>query len=239
MVADPLSPLSRWKPQGRTKKLWGVGGSAPIRPIRVIRGELQALSPSVTPPPRQGRRPGEATRMTLKRRITADRIRLWFTTGAASARMSHQPYGVERKGPHHPSIVSPKFPEEPKKSRANRPGSPDVAVGYDASHTLPQFTTRPMSVQLRWCGGCRRWDSNPHGLSIGDWKFTIGDRRFGRGGFIHQIRNSTFYSPISNLQFPDRLVRFPFRPYLFDPGTTALLATPPSFEGFSPCAQPV
>ena len=25
MIADPLSPLSRWKPQGRTKKLWGVG----------------------------------------------------------------------------------------------------------------------------------------------------------------------------------------------------------------------
>ncbi len=77
---------------------WG-GGSAPIRPIRVIRGELQRLSPSLPPPPREGLRPGEATRMTRKRLIAADRVRLCFPTGAASARLSHPYDDRDRVGP--------------------------------------------------------------------------------------------------------------------------------------------
>jgi len=46
--------------------------SATIRPIRVIRGELDPLSPSLTPHPPKGCRPIEATRMTRKKRIAAD-----------------------------------------------------------------------------------------------------------------------------------------------------------------------
>ena len=46
-----------------------------IRPIRVIRGKLHALSPSLTPQPRQDHRLGDATRMTRKKRMTADHLR--------------------------------------------------------------------------------------------------------------------------------------------------------------------
>ncbi len=53
----------------------GRGPSAMIRPIRVIRGKLHALSPSLTPQPRQDHRLGDATRMTRKKRMTADHLR--------------------------------------------------------------------------------------------------------------------------------------------------------------------
>jgi len=57
-------------------------GSETIRPIR---GELHALSPSLPPHPPQRHRLGEATRMTLKKRITADHLRgVRFAAGAAS-----------------------------------------------------------------------------------------------------------------------------------------------------------
>ncbi len=55
--------------------------------IRVIRGELHALSPSPTPHPPQGHRLGDATRMTRRRRITADRLRV---CGSPPERLQHR-----------------------------------------------------------------------------------------------------------------------------------------------------
>ena len=72
-------------PHQVTTTKWGCWGkSANIRPIRVIRGKLHALSPSLTPHPLQGCQLGEATRMTRRKRIIADGLISWFTTGAAS-----------------------------------------------------------------------------------------------------------------------------------------------------------
>ena len=69
-----------------TLRLGGTGwGSATIRPIRVIRGEQHALSPFQTPHSPQGYRLGDATRMTRKKRVTADHLRgVRLAAGATS-----------------------------------------------------------------------------------------------------------------------------------------------------------
>ena len=60
-------------------------GSATIRQIRVIRGELHTLSPSLTPHSPQGYWLGEAPRMTRNKRMTADHLRgVRFAAGAAA-----------------------------------------------------------------------------------------------------------------------------------------------------------
>ena len=61
-------------PTHKKRREWMGTGSATICSIRVIRGELHALSPALTPHPPSGYRLGEATRMTRIQRMTADRL---------------------------------------------------------------------------------------------------------------------------------------------------------------------
>ena len=78
-------------------------------------------------------------------------------TGAASARMSH-PNSVEWNGSHHPSIVSAKFPEEPKMEPGRRfgegpgPETGDWRVAVADLTVLPAYRP-PISRSLIGKGG--------------------------------------------------------------------------------------